>query len=154
MVLARDRDRADVVEAPDVVSVRELDDVLRAVDVRALGGLLVGLDVVDGGEVEEVVDRLLEAPDPERRPRQVARDRLDAALRGAQPLQERVELAPRPFADEHVDRALALEQLGQKMPSDEARRAGDEVVQGPSTPPVCGRIDPILSGGPWTRYSA
>jgi hypothetical protein len=81
VVLARDRDRADVVEAPNVVGVRELDDVLRAVDVRALGGLLIGLDVVNGGEVEQVVDRLVEAPDPEPRPRQVARDGLDAPSR-------------------------------------------------------------------------
>ena len=67
LVVAGHRDRADVVEAPDLVRVRELDHVLRALDVRALRGLLVGLDVVDGRQVEEMVDRLVEVLDAERR---------------------------------------------------------------------------------------
>jgi hypothetical protein len=49
------RDRAHVVEAPDPVGVRERDHVPGPLDVRPLGGVLVGLDVVDRGEVEEVV---------------------------------------------------------------------------------------------------
>jgi hypothetical protein len=84
--------------------------------------------------VEEVVDRLLEALDAERRLRQVAGNRDDASLRRAEPLDQRVDLAARAFAHQHVDGPLALQQLSQQMPADEARGAGDEVVQGsPST---------------------
>ena len=86
LVVAGHRDRADVVEAADVVRVRELDHVLRAVDVRALRCVLVGLDVVHRGEVEEVIDLAaskFSTPSPgfERSP-----SRHDASLRGAEPL--------------------------------------------------------------------
>ncbi len=144
-VLAGDGDRADVVKAPDLVPVRELDHVLRALDVRPLRGFLVGLDVVDRGEMEEMVDRLVERRDPEPGLREIARDRTDPALGCAEPLHERVELAPRAVADEDVDRPLALEQLGHEIPSDEARGAGDEVIQGLSTPPVASRIAILFS---------
>ena len=72
LVLAGDGDRAGVVEAADLDRVGELDHVLRALDVRPLHGLLVGGHVVDGGEVEEVVDRLGEPLDAEPRLGQVA----------------------------------------------------------------------------------
>ena len=130
LVVARHRDGARVVEAPDVVRVRELDHVLRALDVRALGGLLVGLHVVHGREVEEVVDLLVDALDAEPRLRQVAGDRDDPSLLGTQALDERVELAPRALPHEHVDRAIPLQELGDEMPADEPGRAGDEVVHG------------------------
>ena len=61
LVGAGDRDRAGVMEPPDVVRVREVDDVAGALDIGALGGLLLGGDVVDRGEVEEVVDLLVRA---------------------------------------------------------------------------------------------
>ena len=49
-------------------------------------GLLVGFDVVDGREVEEVVDRLVEALDAEAGLREVAGHRHDPSLGGAEPL--------------------------------------------------------------------
>jgi hypothetical protein len=118
-----------VVEAPDLVGVRELDHVLRALDVGALRALLVGLNVIDGRQVEEVIDRLVEVVDAEARLREVTGHGDDPPLGGAEALHQRVELPARPLAYEHVDGALALQQLGDEMPADEAGRAGDEVVQ-------------------------
>ena len=63
--LAGHRDRAGVVEAPHLDRVGELDHVARAIDVGAPQRILVGLHVVDRGEVEEVVDLLVEALDAE-----------------------------------------------------------------------------------------
>jgi hypothetical protein len=123
-----------VVEAPGADRVGELDHVLGALGVGLLHGVLGGGHVVDRGEVEEVVDRLAEALHAERRLRQVAGHGHDAAGVGPEPLDEGVDLAARAFAHQHVDGPLALQQLGQQVPADEARRAGDEVVQGtPST---------------------
>ena len=129
LVVAGHRNRADVVEAPDVVRVRELDDVLRPLDVRALRGLLVGFDVVHGRKVEEMVDRLVEVLHAEAGLREVTRHRHDLPLGGAETLCERVELPARALAHERMDRAIALEQLGNEMPADKAGCAGDEVVQ-------------------------
>ena len=72
LVGAGDGDRAGVVEAADVVGVGELDHVPRAVDVRPDRGLLFRLDVVDGGQVEQVVDLLVEGVDPQTRCGQVS----------------------------------------------------------------------------------
>ena len=88
--------------------VGELDHVLGALDVRLLHGLLVGRHVVDRGEVEEVVDRLVEALDAEPRLGQVAGHRHDPALLAPSRCDERVELAARALAHEHVDGAVAL----------------------------------------------
>ena len=121
-------DRAGVVKAPDVVGVRELDHVLGALDVGLLRGLLVGLDVVHRGEVEEVVDLLVEVLDAEAGLGQVAVHRHDPALGRAEALDQGVDLAARPLADQHVDRALALQQLLDEMAADEAGGAGHEVV--------------------------
>ena len=134
-VLAGHRDRAGVVEAAHLVRVRELDHVARAVHVRPLRGLLVGLHVVHRGEVEEVVDRLVEALDPQPGLGQVAGHRHDPSLGSVEALHERVELAARALAHQHVDGALALEELGHQVPSDEAGGPGHEVVQVPSTLP-------------------
>ena len=112
LVVAGDRDRARVVEAADLVRVRELDHVLRAVHVRPLGRLLVGLHVVHGREVEEVVDLLVEALDAESRLGEVAGHWHDPSLLGAEALDQRVELAARALPHERVDRAVALQELG------------------------------------------
>ncbi len=97
---------------------RQFDRVRRAADVDrrvALGGRR---HVVDGGEVEEVLDlaaqlRHLLLLDAEQRPAQVADDRLDALGRGrahddAPALDQVVEARLRALAHEHVDLALAL----------------------------------------------
>ena len=120
-------------EAADVVRVGELDHVPRAVHVGAHRGLLVCLDVVDGREVEEVVDALVEAVDTESRLREVARHGHEA-IAGVEPLRKRVEPAARALADEGVHRGVAAQQLLDEITPDEAGRARDEVVQG-SVPP-------------------
>jgi hypothetical protein len=109
LVVPRHRDRAGVVEAAQVVRVGELDDVLRPLDVRLLGRLLVRLDVVDGGQVEEMVELLVEAFDPESRLRQVAGHRDDPSVLGAEALRQRVQLPARALTHERVDGALALQ---------------------------------------------
>jgi hypothetical protein len=108
-VVPRHRDRAGVVEAAHVVRVRELDDVLRALDVRLLRGLLVGLHVIDGGQMEEVVDLLVEPVDPEALLREVAGHGDDPAVVGVQPLRERIQLAARALAHERVDGPVSLQ---------------------------------------------
>ena len=115
-------------EAPDVDRVGELDDVAGPVHIRAAQRVLVGLHVVDRGEVEEVVDLLVEALDAKPRLGEVTGHGNDA-ITCIRPLRELVEPASGALANERVDRAVALQKLGEKMPADEARRAGDEVVQ-------------------------
>ena len=138
-VVAGHGDRARVVEAAHLVLVGELDHVTGAVHVGPLRGLLVGLHVVHGGEMEEVVDRLVEALDAQAGLRQVPGHRDDPALGGAEPLDERVELPAGALADEHVDRAVPLQELGHEVPAHEAGRSGYEVVQVTSTrSPGCG----------------
>jgi hypothetical protein len=56
LVQTRDGDRGDVVEAPGLDRVREVDRVLCAADVEHGVARLVRGHVVDRGEVEEVVD--------------------------------------------------------------------------------------------------
>jgi hypothetical protein len=87
-----DRDRADVVEAPHPPRVRELDHVVGALHVCREHRLAGDLDVVDGREVEEVVDRVLEALDAEPRLRHVAVHRGDAPRGRAEALCEGVHL--------------------------------------------------------------
>jgi hypothetical protein len=128
-VEARHGDRAGVVKAPDVVRVRELDHVARAVHVGPHRLRLVGLDVVDRRQVKEMVDPLLAVLDPETGLVDVADDGDDATLAGSQALRQRVDLAPGALADEDVDRAVALQQLLEQVAADEARGSRDEVVQ-------------------------
>ena len=129
LVAAGDGDRGRVVEAADVDRVRELDDVARALDVRAHHRVLVGGHVVHRGEVEEVVDLLVEGVDAELLLRQVARHG-DEAVARAERLAQVVEPAARSLAyqREHL-RVVALEQLLDEVTADEAGGAGDEVVQ-------------------------
>ena len=125
----------DVVEAPDVVRVRELDDVTRSLDVGLLHRLVVGGHVVDGGEVEEVIDLLENPSTPKRRLRQVAGHRHDPVA-GIQSLRERLDLAARPLAHERVDGPLPLEQFLDEVPADETCCPGDEVVHRRATLPT------------------
>jgi hypothetical protein len=117
-----------VVEAPHAEVVGEVDDVLRAVDVDGRVVLLGRRDVVDGAQVEQVVDALEALPgllgEPQPRLREIPEHRLDAV--GVMPA---VELAGRLLAHEHMDVALPLEQALDEMATDEARRAGDEITQ-------------------------
>ena len=82
-------DRADVVEAAHVVGVGEVDHVARALHVGLLGGLLVGLHVVHGGQVEQVVDLLGEVLGSQLVLEEVTGDGHDPALVGAQVADQR-----------------------------------------------------------------
>ena len=96
----------------------QLDGVRRAADVERRVPLGRRGHVVDGGEVEEVVDLAAQLGhllllDAQQRPAQVADDRLDAAggARGRPLLQRSIRSSSRPeraVAHEHVDLALAL----------------------------------------------
>ena len=86
-----------------------------AVDVRDLLRLGIRLHVVDGREVEEVVDVALELLDvlvghAEPGLREIADDPDHAVLVDSPAAAELLEPSLRPFADEHVDRPLALQQ--------------------------------------------
>jgi hypothetical protein len=80
VVAAGHRERGDVVEELGPARVGELDGVAGPVHVGPARALLVGLQVVDRREVEEVVDLLVEVLDPQGRLRQVAVDRDDSIL--------------------------------------------------------------------------
>jgi len=89
-------------------------------------GLVIGNS--ETGEMEEVVDLLVEALDPERFLGQIARHRHEPVAR-SEPLAELVEPALGSVAHEGVDGAVALQQLLHEVPADESRGAGHEVVQ-------------------------
>ena len=93
----------------------------------------VGGHVVDRGEVEEVVDLAAEEldvliGDPEPALREVADDADDAVVVDPPAAAKLLQPALRALADEHVDRALALEQELHEIAPDEAGCAGDEVA--------------------------
>ena len=136
-------DRADVVEAAHVVRVGEVDDVPGALDVGLLRGVLVGLHVVDGRQVEQVVDLLGEVLGAQLVLEQIAGHRDDPPLFRAQVLGQRVDLPARPVAHEDVDGPVAPQQLLDEVSSDETGGAGDEVVHSealfPLGTPMAGR---------------
>ena len=131
VVAARDGDRGDVVEDARANLVGELDRVLRAADVEHRVLRLVGGHVVDGREVEEVVDageRLaILLGDAEQGLGQVADHRLDA-VSGAPALDQLVEPLAGALAHEHVDVPLALEQPLHEVAADESGRTRHEVA--------------------------
>ena len=115
-------------EAPDVDRVGELDHVTGALHVRPRHGLVVCLHVVDGGEVEEVVDLLVEVLDPEALFREIADDG-DEPVASPQALADLLEPPARALAHQRVDRGVvAREQLLDEMAPDEARGTRNEVV--------------------------
>jgi hypothetical protein len=126
------RDRAHVMERARADRRREIDRVTRALDVRGL--LLFGrsLQVVDGREMEEMVDLALELSqvrvrDAELRLAEVADDRDDLALVRTELLAQRSELLLRSAAHQRVDRLATLVQVGDQEAADEAGGPGDEV---------------------------
>ena len=123
-----------VVEHADVEAVREVDGVLGAGDVDLRVALLVRSHVVDGGEVEEVVDAREVALHAELGLREVADDRLDPV--GVTPaLDELGELVARALAHEDVDVTFALEQALHEVTSDEPGGTSDEVGRQRNLPP-------------------
>ena len=115
---------------PEVVG--EVDRVVRAGHVEQRVARLVGGDVVDRREVEEVLDPAAEARprglvDAQQRLGQVARHQDDPlARRGAEPVEQRIEPRLRARAHQHVHVALALQQALDQVPADEPGGPGDE----------------------------
>ena len=129
-------DGGDHVDAARVDRLGEFHHVAGAVDVCDLLRLGVRLHVVDGSQVEEVVDVAGELCDvlvghAQTRLGEIADDPDDAILVDAPAAAELLEPSLRPFADEHVDRPLALQQKFDEIAPDEAGCAGDEVAHLP-----------------------
>ncbi len=138
LVGAGDGDRGHVVKAPRADRPSQLDRVGGAADVHRRVALGRRGHVVDGRQVEEVLDRPAQLLhlfliDPQHRPAQVAEHGLHTLLDGRSrdhppALDQLVQAARRFVAYEHVHLALALFQdaLHQAAP-DEAGGSGDEV---------------------------
>ena len=127
VVVAGGGHRGDVVQVADLQRVGQVDGVLGPLDVEPLVGLVVGGHVVDGREVEEVVDVAGQSLDvlvghAEPFLAQVTDHRPDAV--GAAPaLDELVEATAGPLPDQYGDLALSLEQSLDQEAADESRRA-------------------------------
>jgi hypothetical protein len=129
--VAGHRDRRHLVEAPGADRLGQGQRVAGALDVHRVVGRVVGRHVVDGREVEDVVDapRVLGDPrgvDAQRGRRQVPGHRHDPAV---VPLaQQGLEPGAGPLPDEHEDVALAVvEELLDEVAADEPGGTGHEV---------------------------
>ena len=125
-------DRAHVVEAASADRPGEFHRVARAFDVGGLLAFRRRLEVVDRREVEDVRDLPLELPlvggaHAELRPGEIALHRHHELRRLTPGGAQRVELALRLLADEHVDGLAAGDEPLDEEPPDETGCAGDEV---------------------------
>jgi len=112
----------------------ELHGVARAVDVGALLVLGARFQVVDGGQVEEVRDLVLQLArlgfrHAETGLGQVADDRDDAAVIGAPVFVERLQARQLDTARQKIDHAArAFQELCDQPFADETGGPGDEIV--------------------------
>ena len=127
-------DRAGVVEAAHLQRRGQVQRVLGAVDVGRALAFRAGGHVVDRGQVEEMLD-LLRRQRANLRCGQSALRRGHVAGHRDHPLRvpghllgEGVELLHRLLAHQHVDRALALEQVADQETAQEPGTAGDEIA--------------------------
>src|SRR3954447_7896350 len=126
------RDRAGLVEVLGVDGLGQLQRVPGAFDVGLELAVGVGGQVVDRGEVEEVLDLAVEpldlpVVDAEAGLAEITDDRDDAVLVTEAGL-EGIELVEGRGPRQAVDRPLAVvEELGEQETADEARRTGDEI---------------------------
>ena len=133
-------DRGNVLEDAGLDLVGERHRVLRAVDVGDDLALCVRLQVVDGRQVEEMLDLagqflLVGLGHSEHRLAQVTDDRHGTFLGGLPVLEQRRHLVEALLAHEEVDRrAAAGEQFLDEALADETGRAGDEVRHRMSPP--------------------
>ena len=112
---------------------RKVQRMLGAVDVGRALRIRARREVVDRGEMEEVPDLAVERAhlrraDTTLRRRHVAFDDDDPLHVPAHLLRDRIELPARILAHQHVDRSLALEQVGDQVAAEETGGAGDEVA--------------------------
>jgi hypothetical protein len=132
VVHARRGDRAHVVESARRDRLGKADRIARAVDVGELLVLRARGDVVNRGQVEEMVDLALEFPHvgggyAEPGLSEVAKDADHLFLVRIPMGAHRRELLLRALAHEDVDRLPALEQVRDEEAADESGRAADEV---------------------------
>ena len=132
VVEPRGGDRAHVMETSRLDRLGKPHRVLRSVDVGDLLLLGARLEVVDRGEVEQVVDLALELPEVGRGHAEtglgeIALDADDLLVVRAPALAHRRELLLRALAHQHVDRLAAPQQVFDEVPADEAGCAGDEI---------------------------
>ena len=125
-------DRAHIVEAACLHGLRELDHVPRAFDVGPLLVFGARREIVDRGEVKDVLDLPVDLfqialGDAEQRLGEIADDRDHLFLACAPLLAQCGELLLRTLADEDVDGFAALQQIGDQEPTDKTGAAGDEV---------------------------
>ena len=131
-------DRADVVQVAGIDRLRELDRIARAFDVDLHLRLFVGREVVDRGEVVQVIDLPLQlldvvGRDAELLRREVAEDRTGARLRDAPVGEQVVDLAFALGSQQKVHRrSTALQQRLDESFADEAGGAGDEILHASS----------------------
>ena len=113
--------------------VGELEHVPGSLDVRKALRLGIRRHVVDGSQVEEVVDvaakllGLLVCDSKARLP-EIADDRNDAIGAGPPAASQLLEPPLRALPHEDVDRSFAGEQAVDEVPADEPGRPGDEVA--------------------------
>ena len=133
-------DRGDVLEHAGLDLVGERDRVLRAVDVGDDLAFCVRLQVVDRGQMEEMLDLagqflLIGLGHAEQCLAQVTDDRHGTFFGGLPVLEQRRHLVEALLANEEVDRrAAAGEQFLDEALADESGRAGDEVRHRVSPP--------------------
>src|SRR4051794_17921616 len=128
-------------EAADLQRVGEVYCMPGPLDVEDAVALVVGRHVVDGSEVEEVLNVAAQPLDvgvgqAERCLVEVTYDRMDAP-RASPSFDEGVQALSRRLSDKDVDVALALQQLLDQVAADEAGRAGHEVGHGCPPPHGC-----------------
>ncbi len=129
------RDRRDVVQAFRTDRRGEGDDPSRALDVHLALDLLVGGEVVDGGEMKDVTDPSLQRAaclvgDAERLVRHVAFDGHRARAVDSPERVQRFEALGRGVAHQEMnDRAAPREQASHESATDEAGGSGDEILQ-------------------------
>ena len=137
LVEAGGGNRADLVEAARLERPAELDRVARPLDVGDLLRLGIGGQVVDRGEVEEVVDfpphrHQVLLRDTESGLGEIAGDRDDPGPVGAEAGPQLLQAAARPGPHQGVDRPLPLQQFLDQIAADETRGAGYEIAHRPA----------------------
>ena len=126
-------DGGDLVEAAGAQAFGQGDGLGRAIDVADPLALGVGLHVVDGGQVKEVIDftRVLLDPgglDPQLRLAEVALDGNDLVVVRAPQFPQSLHLGQGTGAHQQVDDAAPVQELGYQEASDKTSTAGDKVV--------------------------
>ena len=128
-----DGDRADVVEVPGPDRLGQLQRVPGPLDVGQVLAVGVGGEVVDGRDVEEVLDLAAEAFDlvgfdAQSVAGEVADHRDDPVVLVVEPRLQIIDAVQRAGATQAVDLPLPVrEEFGEQESPDEAGRTGDEV---------------------------